>query len=286
MGIFMKEVKQPADYKSQIQKLRNGGCLIRDEVACEKILSEIGYYRLSAYFLPFKTASGTFVNDTDFNRIYRIYEFDRKLRSLLFTQIEVVEIYLRSSFAYFHTMKYGALGYKEPDNFNEKHNAEKFEKNLQREIQNNAKVPFVKHHLENYDGQFPLWVASELFTFGMISYFYNDLKTADKKILFGQNYENAISWIRCCTDLRNICAHYGRLYYRIFSAAPAGFDLPDREKRRLWGAVLALKAVYPSAEKWNNEFLPNIEALFEEYKDDINLFHIAFPENWLCKLKK
>lgn len=282
----MNPIKTPVDYACQIQKLREKGFMIRNDGDCEKILSEIGYYRLSAYFLPFKSENGEFAEGIDFDRVYRIYEFDRKLRAVIFTQIEVTEIYLRSKFSYFHAMKYGALGYLSADNFNKKHNAGKFEMNLNREIENNSKVPFVKHHIDNYGGYFPLWVAGELFTFGMLSYFYNDLKTADKKALFGNDYENAVSWLRCCTDLRNICAHYGRLYYRVFSAVPAGFSLQDREKRRLWGALSALKSLHPSAEKWNNEFLPAMESLFEEYRDAIDLYHIAFPEDWIVQLKK
>ena len=77
--------------------------------------------------------------------------------------------------------------------FNSKYNVDKFEQNIDREIENNKKVLFVKHHIDNYDGQFPLWVISELFTFGMLSYFYNDLITADKKAFAGADYKNMIS---------------------------------------------------------------------------------------------
>ena len=170
--------------------------------------------------------------------------------------------------------------------FNSKHNADKFKQNIDHEIENNKKVLFVKHHIDNYDGQFPLWVISELFTFGMLSYFYNDLITADKKAFAGADYKNMISWMRCCTDLRNICAHYGRLYFRIFSAMPSGFQISEAAKRRLWGAILSVRALYPSAEKWNSEFMPRIEALFEEYKEDIDLYHLAFPRDWTTQLKK
>ena len=65
--------------------------------------------------------------------------------------------------------------------FNRKHDAEKFKQNIDCEFENNKKVMFVKFHIDNYDNQFPLWVISELFTFGTLSYFYNDLTTADKK---------------------------------------------------------------------------------------------------------
>lgn len=282
----MSEVKQHLTYKEQIEKLRSRGCIITDDEFCEKILENIGYYRFSAFFLPFKTDNGSYVDGLTFDQVYHLYEFDRKLRNLLFAAIEVIEVSLRARLSYFHAQKYGPLGYLNPDSFNGKHNASIFQQNIDREIDNNKKVLFVRHHMEHYDGQFPLWVVFELFTFGMISYFYNDLTTADKKAFAGVNYEHMVSWLRCCTDLRNICAHYGRLYYRIFSAMPSGFNITDREKRRLWGSILTVRALYPSPEKWNDEFMPRIEALFEEYKDDINLYHLAFPSDWICKLKK
>ena len=110
------------------------------------------------------------------------------------------------------------------------------------------------------------------------------MKTADRKKLARDLYEitpkKMISWLRCCTDLRNICAHYGRLYYRIFPATPASIDASPIQAQRLWGAVLALYNLYPHAEKWNNEILPQLCPLFEEYQADIALEHIGFPENW------
>jgi abortive infection bacteriophage resistance protein len=249
-------------------------------------LKNIGYYRLSAYFLPFKRDDDNYTEGLSFERVYHIYEFDRKLRNLLFAAIEVIEVSLRARIAYFHSEKYGPLGYLNPATFNNKHKPEKFKENIDREIENNKKVLFVKHHIDNYGGQFPLWVICELFTFGMISYFYNDLTTADKKQFAGSYYKDMVSWLRCCTDIRNICAHYGRLYYRSFSAMPTGFNIPEAAKRRLWGAMLSVKALYPSTDKWNTEFMPAIEALFEEYKEDIDLYHLAFPKNWTQQLRK
>ncbi len=282
----MSKVKEPATYREIIEKIKSRGFLLEDEADCEKILSSVGYYRLSAYFLPFKRKDGSYISGISFTRIFRIYEFDRKLRNLLLGAIEVAEVYLRTALSDFHAKKYGPLGYLNASTFNEKHNAKKFHSNILREIENNKKVLFVKHHLEHYDGKFPLWVISELFTFGMLSYFYTDLTTKDKKLFAGSDYRDIVSFLRCCTDLRNICAHYGRLYFRIFSAMPSKFDLTDREKRRLWGSVLALKELYPSVSAWNAEFMPALLSLFEEYKEDISLHHIAFPENFAEQLVK
>ena len=155
--------------------------------------------------------------------------------------------------------------------------------------QYNSKVAFVKHHKDKYEGQFPIWVAMELFTFGMLSYFYNDLKTADKKAFareLGVNYRKLEGWLRCCIDRRNICAHYGRLCHRIFTAAPARLDLAEQDSRRLWGAVFVVRDIYPSSDRWNSEVIPKFEALLDEYKDDIDLRHIAFPEDWKDQLSR
>ena len=218
----MVQIKPSNTYIQQIEKLRSRGCQISDEPFCIKVLSEINYYRLTAYFLPFKKPDGNYLPRTDFNIIYKIYEFDRHLRNLLFAAIEEVEIYLRAKFAYYHAHKYGATGYLDASNYNNRHRHDRFESLIKNEIKNNKNVLFVQHHINNYGGQFPIWVITELFTFGMLSYFYSDLPTQDQKQLahnmFGTTYKNIASWLRCCTDLRNICAHYGRLYYRIFAA--------------------------------------------------------------------
>ena len=285
----MADVKEPKTYEEQIAILRSHGCIIDDEADCKEKLSTIGYYRLSAYFLPFKQNDGTYVNGTNFTTVFRIYEFDRKLRHLLFSAIDVVEVYLRTTLSYYHSARYGPLGYKDASNFKSKHDHVKFEAYLEREISNNSTIPFVKHHIEHYDSKFPLWVATEIFTFGMLSYFYNDLKTSDQKVVarhIGQNNHDLASWLRCCTDLRNACAHYSRLYNRIFTAVPSGLNLNNREGHRLWGAVLMLHSLYPSADTWNSEFLSTMITLFDEYKNDINLHHIAFPNDWKAKLSR
>jgi abortive infection bacteriophage resistance protein len=87
--------------------------------------------------------------------------------------------------------------------------------------------------------------------------------------------------------LRNICAHYGRLYFRIFTAIPA--NLPDLEKkaeRRLFGAIPALKTLYPDVNKWNNEIYERLKKLMTLYSSVTKLDHIGFPVDWEAKLRK
>lgn len=286
----MSELKIATTYDEQLEILRSHGAVIDDDTFCKQKLEEINYYRLTAYFLPFRKGDRSYLEGTNFHTVYRIYEFDRKLRGILFAAVEEIEIYLRAKLAYFHAHKYGPEGYLDPANFSDEHKADKFSENLNREIKSNSKVLFVKHHLTKYDGHFPIWVVVELFTLGMLSRFYADLTTADKKelakALYSTTPKNLVSWLRCVTDLRNICAHYGRLYFRVFTASPAGFDISEAAKRRLWGTLLSLKALYPNIDKWNSEILPSIKALFEEYYGDIDLYHIAFPDDWETQIHK
>lgn len=285
----MSQLKEPTTYQEQLAILQKRNIIIDDSDYCISVLESVNYYRFTAYFLPFKLKDGTYRNGTRFQQVYQIYEFDRKLRGILFAALEEVEIYLRAKFAYFFAHKYGAEGYMDSANYSSHHQAEKFKENLSREIASNKRSAFVIHHNEHYDGHFPIWAVVELFTFGMLSRFYSDMKTADRKHLARELYgtvpQNVISWLRCCTDLRNICAHYGRLYYRIFPAVPANIDANVSQAQRLWGAVLSLKKLYPDGEKWNAEILPQLYALFEEYRNDIILSHIGFPKNWAQKLE-
>lgn len=279
----MSNVKDPSTYEQQITLIKSRGCIIEDDKTCLDALNRIGYYRLSAYFLPFKKEDSTYKSGLKFSTVYSIYEFDRELRGIILTALEEIEIYLRSQISYYHTRKYGSLGYTDPSNYNARHKHEKFKDTYDREIRNHSSVAFVKHHKKHYNGDFPLWVLMELFSFGTISKFYDDLLTQDRKAIaneIGVNYKQLSSWLRCCTDLRNICAHYGRLYFRIFPAIPLGIQGDDYSKRHLWSVMLVLKRLYPSKDKWNTTIIPRLEKAFNNHSGDIDLRLIAFPEDW------
>lgn len=293
--------KPPLKYEEQLEKLKKRGCIINDDKKCISILESVNYYRLSAYFLPFKLDNGNYEEGLSFERVFSIYEFDRKLHRILFNALEETEIFLRSKIAYFHAHEYGALGYMDETNFSIKYECKdgeckkiefhkNFIENFKREIDKNKNILFVKHHIYKYGGEFPIWAASEMFTFGMLSKFFANMTWQDRENLSNDIYKTnpkfVGSWLRCCTDLRNICAHYGRLYFRTFSAAPSGIDnLEEKSKRKLFGAILSLKKLYPFKDKWDNETLKKLMSLVDEHKSDIDLEHIGFSYNWIEELK-
>jgi abortive infection bacteriophage resistance protein len=285
-------VKPFQDYNAQLKILQSRGCQIDDPKFALTILSRLNYYRFTAYLLPFKDKSDTYKPGTNFTTIYQIYEFDRKLRLILFSAIARIEILLRSQLAYYHTGHYGPLGYMDAVNFRPYgHDHTKFLHLISDEIIKNSKVPFVQHHITNYGGQLPLWVMSELFTFGVLSRLYADFHSRDRrqmaKILSVPDEKTLQSWLRCCSDLRNICAHHGRIYYRLFSAAPAGISTSNPlEARRLFAMLLVLKQLYPDKTEWKSEVCAALDGLITEYQADISLQSIGFPLDWLAELTK
>jgi abortive infection bacteriophage resistance protein len=282
-------LKRSATYAQQIAKLRDHGCIISDEAFCEEVLSRISYYRLSAYFLAFRRKDGSYLPGTDFNQVYMLYEFDRKLRRLLFSVIDELEVFLQAQLSYYHSHKYGADGYMNPINFNSRHDHPGFISRINDLVKSNEKLPFIKHHINNYDGKFPLWVISELFTFGMLSFFYADMITSDQKHLarniFKTSVPNVKSWLYCCTNLRNVCAHSRRLYNAVSSVIPANIlNVEKIHERKLFASIMAVRELYPDTEKWNNEFMPALSALIDEYSNTILLHYIGFPQDWERKM--
>ena len=79
--------KQPLSIDDQIQRLQDYGMRIDDAARAKRYLTNIGYYRLSAYWLPFEppcppgeSRLHQFQLGTTFDQVLSLYIFDRKLR--------------------------------------------------------------------------------------------------------------------------------------------------------------------------------------------------------------
>jgi len=99
----MKFNKGPLSFQQQLEQLEERGMTFPDKGRALNILSSISYYRLSAYWYTFYQLpqdNHIFKPNTDFELVYNTYKFDRKLRILLFDQIERIEIALRTQLIY------------------------------------------------------------------------------------------------------------------------------------------------------------------------------------------
>ncbi len=186
------------------QKIHQPPMPIEEQV--EK-LNDISYFRLiKAYSLNLKPRNGNYYTGVTFEHIVELYLLNSNFRQLIFPEIEKVEINVRCRISNFFAENYGVLGYYDSDKYR------------------NSKAPFVKKFRENYEGgQLPIYALVEVFSFGTLSKFYKNMKNGDKKIVaksFGVGYTYLESWLESIAYVRNICAHYGRLYNAKLAKTP------------------------------------------------------------------
>ena len=102
-------------YKSSqdlVSLLQTRGLIINNKSRAENYLRHIGYYRLSAYMFPHledPKEKHIYKNNKTFQNILDLYKFDKKLRLLIFNEIEKIEIAVRSAI-----VNYGSQIFNDP----------------------------------------------------------------------------------------------------------------------------------------------------------------------------
>lgn len=261
--------------------IRSKGLECSDKNKLKEALINIGYYRLSAYWFPYKitdeSGNTRFRKGTTFNVIYRTYEFDRRLRLSIFNAISVIEIYLRSRLAYLMSISNGAFGYPEP-----------IIPTLRKQL-NVAKKgeQYAKHFFSKYGNKHelpPYWLMMECVTLGTIETLYS-AAPAKVKIAIADNFAVKVpvfkSWISVLRVARNACCHHSRVWNRTWGIKPI---IPKAWKYFTASnatTFAVLSVVYYMLEKisgggcWRQEF----DSLLREFKD-VPLHKMGFYDGW------
>jgi abortive infection bacteriophage resistance protein len=275
--------KHPTTFEEQVEILKSRNLIIDDKQEAIDILSRVNYYRLSAYMLTLKSGD-MFKVGTRFSDIYNLYEFDKRFRNICLNVLESIEIAFRTHISYTLSHKYGPTCYYNPEIFANKLSHENLLKELNVAL-NKSHELFIEHHKRKYDSVFPIWVATEVASFSLLSRFYSGLKPEDKKEIAETYYQVSHtylqSWIHSVSVLRNICAHYGRIYNRTITIRPKLFK-EDVDKGIMSNNVYGLIYTMGKINKDRNEwvlFISNLRSLIDKY-DNIDLNKIGFPANW------
>ena len=150
------------------------------------------------------------------------------------------------------------------------------------EVRRQGDLPFVRHHKVKYGGQFPIWVAVELFSFGMLAQLY-DIMTEEDQWAVSREYrmepEALAALIHAAVGVRNICAHYGRLYNQTIEDQPV---LPPEYAQvagdRVFPTLLALRLATGGNPVYD-EMRQRIAALFTQYPQ-AEPARCGFPPEW------
>lgn len=287
----LKKHQPPMTIDEQVENLKNIGLIVDDEEYAKKILNDISYFRLiKAYSLNLKSKNGCYNKQTTFKEIVDLYLFNSNFRQLIFPEIEKVEINVRCRLANFFAEQYGVLGYLQAENFSNENYHAQFLEDIKEEVRRNSKAPFVRNFKENYEGgNLPIYALVEVFSFGTLSKFYKNMLNKDKKAIaktFGVGYTYFESWLESISYVRNICAHYGRIYNAKLSKTPILYKEYTQVgigNNRIYGVLLCLKYLLKDDDHWNL-FVDKIELLFDKYPC-VQISTMGFPENWKVLLE-
>lgn len=234
---MVPHIKPWKSIDDQLTILQSRGMQIEDPERAKRYLTRLGYYRLSGYWYPFRhfrnvddgqTAelrSDDFFEGSRFDDLIKLYVFDKKLRLLALDALERIEMALRVDVAHLLGER-DALAHENPDCFHgnfgnridprsEKTGHQIWLEKYQQQVRRARSTSFVSHNLDKY-GCLPIWVAIEVWDFGMLSTLYAGMKHQDKNVLackYGASDGNKMaSYLRSLNFIRNVSAHHARLW--------------------------------------------------------------------------
>lgn len=271
----------------------------------------------------------TFVPGTKLSHVVTMYEFDQELRSRLSDVLSTVEISIRfflghrlgkaNAFAHRNPELLGAtretetsllshiwakvrwrnsLPHREPTKAYREWLTE-YDRHEKR-----ARDGFVFHFRKKYGPHLPIWVATEVMSFGVISNLYPLMRQSDQEVLAarfqvhaadGRGDRRALAnWLNNLRHVRNICAHYGRLWNRTFDVLidvpgqarkDGGHDLSrlaDRNiNNKLYGVLLILRHLLQSIAPDRFDVVDITDFIHAKSQDGhFSMGQLGFPDGW------
>ena len=284
----MKEAKT---IEEQLEILEKRGLIIENRDRAIETLRNVNYYTLTGYLFPFKK-SNIYQKSTSMNLAIRLYHFDNEIRNVLTALMVEVEEKLKTRIAYNIAIAHSddPLIYTDVNYFKSANDHSHFMADFQSNVRNNREVSFVKHHIQKYRSQFPIWVAVNLFTLGNLKYLYKNIPSRDRKNIsreFNVSPKTLDGWIDTLRILRNKLAHNMRLYGTTFQKTP---KLEKHHSiritnNRLFANFVLLKYLLDDSEVWQSAIV-NLDKIFVKYQDSVELSKIGFPEDWKNTLEK
>lgn len=288
------DLKPALTYEQQIIKLKKDHNLkIGDVELAKEILKKVNYYRLSGYGIGLKkrTNKEHYRDSVTMEGLFNLYCFDSQFKNNLIKTIEQIEIELRTQIAYYLSNKYGADVLMQEKYFVHKTDKEGRSiysiiiANLKKEIKRQRNKPFVKHHIEKYGGKFPIWVSVELMSFGNLSSLFSILQEDDQKEIsayYNTDPKYLKNWILCLVEVRNICAHYTRLYNMPLKENPRLYTENRKYKQKqnkIFPVLLIIKRMLNSNGQWDS-LLKDLKRTFIKYQGVFYFSYMGFPNNW------
>lgn len=283
-------MKDPKTIDQQVKILIDRGLIVNDIELVKKFLNQINYYRFSGYLKLF-LVNDVFETNTVFEKLVEIYNFDYELRKLLFSFLGYIEVLIKTQLALELSLNISAICYIDKKNFLDEDRFNSLQDNINDSITKKySKEPFIKHFQGDY---LPLWVLVEIMSFGNISMMYANLTDSNKGLIckgylnINKNYLK--NYLYVLSNLRNVCAHQGRIYGKEFELAPKisnkdksmltfnNINVSNSNHKLFIYIFILIKLIKDDSEK--EKIIDELKLLFNKYPN-IDIDKIGFVYNW------
>lgn len=291
----------------QIRPLEKRGMNCGDATFATHVLERYGYYRLSGYWFiyrnrpvspqPLLTSEGrrirldTFMPGTDLNRVVSLYRSDHELCTRIDAVLSIIEIAFR--FLIGHRLgRIHPFAHRNPQILNAMRRDNSgcspepttaYCKWLQEynHDEAQAKDDFAIHFRKEYGPHLPIWVATEVMSFGVLSGLYGLMPEKDQSIIAARlqiltkdergDRGTLMNWLNNLRITRNICAHYGRLWNRVLNIlsvpgqvrnepdSPLSSLLDNNANNHLYGILLIMRYLLLSIASENTDVLDIVD---------------------------
>lgn len=303
MGVAYTKI--PLSIEDQVKKLESRGLSFDDRELAKSYLGTISYYRLRAYTYPFQDnedelADHSFVrDDIKFEDIIDLYLFDRHLRALVFSELEKVEVAVRTTMSQIYAESTGnSHWFTDRNNYADEGDAwDRVEQYVRDDVER-SNEDFIKHYYKKYDEPElpPSWMSIEAMSFGTLTRLYKALKKSDEKkrvaYKFGlKDVEIMSNWLHAFANLRNACAHHSRIWNRRFVVQMkmpyntsyvfmARTDALTVKQNKLFALLCGLKYVVDIISP-GNDFKRNLLILLKSDRHELlSEKEMGFPPDW------
>ncbi len=286
--------KQPISITDQVSILKRRGLSFDDEQTAIKYLKIISYFRLANYWKPLERdkVAHIFKPNSKFEDVITLYNFDKELRTLLFSVIQSIEIALRTKVLQTVSSKYGAFWFADNSLFSDNIIFDNCLTAIKKEL-TRSKEDFLTDHFAKYDNPPypPAWKTLEVSSFGTLSKLYCNLSDNNLKKQIAREFGlpqhlYLESWIKSLTVLRNCIAHHARVWNRKYPWKP---QLPktlqnpwiqdkNLSPEKLY-AQLCCIAYLQNTIQPNNNFKQKLKNLLSEYSF-VDVAAMGFPKSW------
>lgn len=217
---------KPLDFNQQVALLKSNGLAFADEQKALHTLQQVSYFRLKSYLMPLMDdkVSHTFKIGTSFEQAFELYKFDSHLRKLVASELEKIEVSIRTQMAYILADEIDIYWFSDSANFANPTKHATTLSNLKAELDRSDDDQILRFKNTYSDPFPPAWMTLEVSSFGTLSMFFKLLRPslAKRKIanFYGVSDSVFESWLHSIVYVRNICAHHSRLWNKTLRIQP------------------------------------------------------------------